>query len=358
MIVRKPVYPAVPEDLRLQFEAEELSLVGVADALSHEEQERDYRAWLERGYAGSMSYLADHAAMKFNPGRILEGCRSIIFAAINYYQRPERAAAAGEGRIARYAWGRDYHRVLGSRLRRVSRRLSASHPEDRFRSFTDATPLAERFYGERAGLGFTGRNTLLISGQFGSWFLVGEILSTRHYPASDPAPAIHGACPRGCRKCLDVCPTGALISSGRIDASRCISYLTIEHSGSIPVELRPKMGNWLFGCDLCQEVCPLNVRAEVTGVADFVQLKAGATQPLAEILALRDDEEFTRRYAGSPLMRAGRRGLIRNACIVAANTGATELLPQLRALAAGPDALIAEHAAWAVGRLEAALPRA
>lgn len=351
MIVRKPVYPAVPEELRLEFRTEGLALIGVADALADEVEERAYRKWLDRGCSGSMRYLADHAPLKFNPGRILAGCRSILFAAINYYQRPARPAAAGEGRIARYAWGRDYHRVLGSRLRRVARRLAARYPEDRFRSFTDATPLAERFYGERAGIGFTGRNTLLISGQFGSWFLVGEILSTRSYPASDPAPAIHGACPRGCRKCLDVCPTGALVDSGRIDASRCISYLTIEHSGSIPVELRPKIGNWLFGCDLCQEVCPLNVRAEVTDVADFVQVKAGALEPLAEILAIGDDEEFTRRFAGSPLMRAGRRGLIRNACIVAANNGAVELLPQLRALAEGPDALIAEHAAWAVGRL-------
>jgi len=351
MIVRKPIYPAAPQELSAEFRKEGLTLVGVADALPQAEEEARYREWLDRGYAGSMSYLRDHAPLKFSPARILPGCRSLLFAAINYYQRPERAPSPGEGRIARYAWGRDYHRALGSRLRRIARSLGAQHPEETFRSFTDATPLAERCYAERAGIGFTGRNTLLLSGQFGSWFLVGEILSTRRYPASEPTPHMHGACPGGCRKCIDVCPTGALVAAGEIDASRCISYLTIEHKGAIPEELRPKIGNWLFGCDLCQEVCPLNVRAEVTDVADFLRINAGATQELAVILAIRDDEEFTRRFAGSPLMRAGRRGLIRNACVVAANNDARELLPRLRELAADEDDLIAEHASWAVRRL-------
>jgi epoxyqueuosine reductase len=174
----------------------------------------------------------------------------------------------------------------------------------------------------------------------------------------------HGACPSGCRKCIAVCPTGALLGPHRIDASRCISYLTIEHKGSIPEELRPKIGNWLFGCDLCQEVCPLNVRAEVTEVTDFVRVKAGESVELRAVLELRDDEDARARFAGSPLLRAGRRGLVRNACVVAANNGAAEapavagataaalgLLPVLRRLAGDADPVVAEHARWAVQRL-------
>ena len=351
MIAREPYFPAVDEELRSLFGAEHLELLGVADVLPSPEAEREYREWLAQGYAGSMSYLERHTELKYSPAKILPGARSILFAAINYYQRPQRPAASLEGRIARYAWGRDYHKVLGGRLRRVAKALERNHPGERFRPYTDSTPLAERFYAERAGIGFTGRNTLLISSQYGSWLLLGEIISTRAYPPSGPTERRHGACPSSCRKCLDVCPTGALISAGKIDASRCISYLTIEHRGSIPEELRPKIGNWLFGCDLCQEVCPLNLREQETTVEDFVQVKAGATRELASVLAIRTEEEFTRQFAGSPLMRARRSGLVRNACIVAANNGAVELLPLLRRLTRDADPIIAEHAAWAVERL-------
>jgi epoxyqueuosine reductase len=150
-----------------------------------------------------------------------------------------------------------------------------------------------------------------------------------------------------------VCPTGALVGPNDIDASRCISYLTIEHKGSIPTELRPLIGEWLFGCDLCQEVCPLNVRAQVTDVEDFVRVRAGDRQSLERILGLRDHADLAAAFGGSPLMRAGRRGLVRNACVVAANVGAVSLLPRLRGLAADADPVVAEHAAWAVAVLEA-----
>ncbi len=351
MIAREPYFPPIDEELHRFFGAEQLELIGISDVLPSPAAEQEYRGWLARGYAGSMSYLERHAEQKYAPGTILPGARSILFAAINYFQRPERPAASGEGRIARYAWGRDYHKVLGARLRRVAKALEESHPGESFRPYTDSTPLAERFYAERAGIGFTGRNTLLISSQYGSWLLLGEILSTKVYQPSGPTQRRHGACPSSCRKCLDVCPTGALIEAGKIDASRCISYLTIEHRGSIPEELRPKIGNWLFGCDLCQEVCPLNLRERETTVEDFVQVKAGASQELGEVLSIRSDEEFTRRFAGSPLMRARRSGLVRNACVVAANNGAVELLPLLRELTRDTDPIVAEHAEWAVARL-------
>lgn len=351
MLAQKPYFPQVPSELNSLLEDEGLELMGIADARPAPNREHEYREWLRRGYAGAMGYLESHAEMKYRPDALLPGAQSIIFVGINYYQPTSGPAPASEGRIARYAWGRDYHRVLGKRLRRVARKLGERYPEDKFQHGTDSTPLAERFYAERAGIGFTGRHTLLISGQYGSWFLIGEILSTRHFPASEPPDGRHGGCPTGCRKCIDVCPTGALLGPHKIDGSRCISYLTIEYKGSIPEELRPKMGNWLFGCDRCQEVCPLNVRAQVTDVQDFRQVRAGETEKLEEILRIETEEEFRRKYAGSPLMRAKRTGLLRNACIVAANNGATELLPLLRTRSNDQDAIIREHAAWAVQQL-------
>lgn len=409
MITRHAYRPEIPPDLAAFFEQEGLHLVGIAPAEPAPREQAEYERWIAEGKHGSMGYLADHAPMKFHPESLLPGCRSVLVAALNYYQeanwtrgdnnaapgsRPPRATphapsgdtssgdappghappgadtpsvhdspepagplsggAAGEvrGRIARYAWGRDYHKVLGKRLRRIARRLAEEHPEHSFRHFTDSAPLAERYYAERAGVGFTARNTLSISGEFGSWFILGEILSTVEYPPTGDAGGRHGACPTNCTRCIDVCPTGALYAPHRIDASKCISYLTIEHKGSIPEDLRPKMGNWLFGCDLCQEVCPLNIRVQQTGVEDFVVLKAGDSLELSEILDIEDEDAYRERFAGSPLMRAKRRGLVRNACIVAANTGARDLLPRLRALCDEDDEIIAEHAAWAVSQLE------
>ncbi len=362
MIPSRAWQPQIPEELSSYFRAEGLNVVGIAPAVHAPTRETEYQEWIENGRNGSMSYLADHAGMKFRPEEILPGCRSIIMVALNYYQEASWKRADNDalpesddtvrGRIARYAWGRDYHKVIGKRLRRIARKLETAYPGESFRSFTDAVPLAERYYAERAGVGFTAKNTLTISSEFGSWFLMGEILSTREFPPSEDPAGRHGACPTNCTRCIDVCPTGALESPYRIDASKCISYLTIEHKGSIPEELRPKMGTWLFGCDLCQEVCPLNVRAQQTSVEDFVVMRAGESQDLQEILEIETDDEFRERFAGSPVMRAKRTGLLRNAAIVAANTGAGSLLPLLRRRAEDADAIIAEHAQWAVAVLE------
>lgn len=362
MLAQKPYYPRVDGQISTIFASEGLHLLGVADAETNDAAATQYREWVNAGYAGDMYYLKRHAELKYRPDVILPGCQSILIAGLNYFRR---AGAAGDGisgasddlgsrapRVARYAWGRDYHLVLGKRLRRVARQLALQHPKAEFRPYTDATPLAERYYAERAGIGFTGRNTLLISGQYGSWFLLGEILSTHRFAATSAPAGNHGACPRSCRKCIDVCPTGALLGPNRIDASRCISYLTIEHRGSIAEELRPLIGRWLFGCDLCQEVCPLNVRAHVTAEDDFLRDRAGESPALASILRLANDQEFRARFAGSPLKRPGRQGLLRNACIVAANTQRHDLLPLLMRLARDDNAVIAEHARWAVDVLE------
>ncbi len=351
MLVRHEWRPNVDSELQELCAAEGLEVVGVCDAQADNKAiaraQGEYRSWLESGFHGSMKYLTRHEKAKWQPGLLLPGTRSIIFVALNYYQRTT-APGSGRGRIARYAIGRDYHKELGRRLRRIARRLAERFPDDRFRSFTDATPLAERWFAERAGVGFIGRNTLLINGALGSWCVIGEILSTRHWQPSEQARGRHGACPGPCRRCIDVCPTGALYDAFRIDASRCISYLTIEHDGIIPEELWAPIGSWIFGCDLCQEVCPLNLRSQETTVERFVRPIAGDSVLLADILAIEDDAEFTEKFAGSPVMRAKRRRLVRNAIVVSTNLRLHNLRPRIEVLQSDADDVIAYHAQRAI----------
>ena len=355
MLAQHPHYPEVPPQLSELFAEEGLSLLGIAECSGDAQAAARYRQWIDSGYAAQMDYLVRHAPLKYAPQQLLQGCRSVLMAGINYYRRS--VAATDQPRVARYAWGRDYHLVLGKRLRRLARRLCQRYAGQQFKSFTDATPLDERFFGQRAGVGFSGRNTLLISGQYGSWFLLGGILSTLHFTATPAPEGSHGACPRSCARCIDVCPTGALLGPNRIDASRCISYLTIELRGSIPAELRPAIGNWLFGCDLCQEVCPLNLRARLTTERDFLHDRAGESPDLSGILAIETDQQFCSRFAGTALMRARRQGLVRNACVVAANTRRHDLKALLQHRSADSDAVIAEHARWALAVLAADEPQ-
>lgn len=336
----------------------DFDLVAVADAASAPLQEREYHRWIALGCHGTMDYLRRHATLKYRPQGLLADCRSIIVAGLGYYQ-PHAAGGAGngrapreeEGRVAMYAWGRDYHKVLGRRLRDAVRELERSFPTGRFRWFTDATPLAERYYAATSTLGRTGRNTLTITRRFGSWMFLGEILSTVAFAPDEPSPAPASPCPSGCRRCIEACPTGALFAPHRIDASRCISYLTIEHDAPISGELAPLMGSWVFGCDRCQEVCPLNVAAVPTAVADFRSHRAGPAVSIREILALRDHDDMVRRFAGSPLMRAGRGGLVRNALVAAGNARLRGLLPQVQALAQDADSVVARQALQTLRRL-------
>ena len=357
-----------------------LDLLGVTPPRGAPAAQRGFERWIASGRHGEMRYLERHAPAKTDAAALLPGCAAVIVVGLSYNRRPVGAshpaalaavraadaarrsgppAAAGRsgaaGRIAMYAWGRDYHRVLRRKLRDLIGALAGALPDERFRWGADATPLLETHFAARAGLGFQGKHTLLIHRRLGSWFVIGEVLTTAPLPATPP-PQAAGAGPRcgaACNHCRDVCPTGALDDEWRIDARRCISYLTIEHKGAIPVELRPLIGDWLFGCDLCQEVCPWNVRAAPAGERDFLADRAGPAVGLAEVLAIRDHEQLAARFAGTPLMRAGRRGLVRNACVVAANVRAHHLFGALRALTADRDPVVAEHARWACDRLRA-----
>jgi len=342
------------DELRGLFAGEGIPLVGIAPAEPVPlERAEAYVDWIERGYHGSMEYLARHASAKFDPKEVLPGCRAVIAAALPYGQETEQDRPPGHARIARYAWGRDYHRVFGNKLKRIARVLSERFPGEVFKCCVDATPIEERFFAQRAGLGVIARNGLLVTERYGSYVFLGEILTTAPLegtgPLKDPPPA----CPLACRRCAEACPTGAISPGGALKTHLCISYLTIEHRGAIPPELRPSIGPWIFGCDLCQEVCPLNVRAEKTKEKDFLNHRAGPFAALHSVLGLSRDDSFRRRFSGTPLMRPKREGLLRNACIAAANLNCFELIPILERLKRDCSELIAEHADWALRRLHA-----
>ncbi|AHC15626.1 tRNA epoxyqueuosine(34) reductase QueG [Salinispira pacifica] len=333
---------------------------------------RDYQHWIAEGRHGSMQFLEVHEPMKFEPSAILPGTRSIISLALGYFPGRKRSRrkidsaaaeeAAGEGgsaegisaeggRISLYARGRDYHKEFGRRIKKIAAALSTEYPGHNFRAFTDTAPLHERFYAEKAGMTFTGRNTLSLHRELGSYFFLGEILSTRRFVPTDVQPEARSHCPSGCTRCVDVCPTAALEAPYRINASTCISYLTIEHKGMIDPGLMEKMGTWIFGCDLCQDVCPFNIRAKITDVENFLNPITAGDVELKSILELKDHEEFTAMFAGTPVMRAGRVGMIRNAIIAAANGGRTDLLPLILERCSDGDEIISGTAKWAAARL-------
>jgi epoxyqueuosine reductase len=347
------IFVSEPSELLQIFLAEGLEYLGTAHVPASgpdlEEAQTRYDQWLAEGRNGTMKYLDRHGPAKYHPDSVLEGTRSVIFAGLQYFQpRPEAAPASGL--VARYAWGRDYHKVLLKKLQRITTVLSAQWPQERWRSFTDTAPLDERWWAAQAGASFTARNTLAINRRLGSWFLLGEILTTKAFPATGPRPHAHGTCPSACRRCTDVCPTGALGADGRMDATRCISYLTIEHQGPIDDELKSGIQSWLFGCDLCQEVCPFNLAVRPTQEPEFLAWKAGPDLDLGQILAL-GEAEFTARFAGSPVHRTGRSGLVRNACLVAANLGRIELRDRILDLCDDPNPGVADAARWAIQKL-------
>lgn len=262
-----------------------------------------------------MDYLEDYQK-RVHPEQLLPGAKSVIVIAVNYY-RPVDGVPAGHGQIARYAYGRDYHKVLKNLLKQLEIFILKNSPEAKTKICVDSSPLLEKNYAVRAGLGFIGKNTTLITPEFGSFVLLGEIICDLELEYDTEKTGTCGTCTR----CLDACPTKAILGPGELDARRCISYLTIETSGPIPDEFHAAMGDRIFGCDICQEVCPYNkVNAKPVSLKAFKEVKiAGQTLSLDEILAIETDEQFLQKFAGSPLMRAKRKGLQRNARIAVKN---------------------------------------
>jgi epoxyqueuosine reductase len=318
-----------------------------------------YEKWLALGRHGSMDYLADPEARsrRADPRRILPECSSILCLGIRY-SAPESLTGEGlavprepqrpTGRIAAYAWGRDYHSALPERLRALVAFIEAEvgHPVPN-RWYTDTGPVLERDLAQRAGLGWIGKNTCLISPKIGSYFFLAEILLGMELDPDPPFKSDHcGTCTR----CIDACPTDCILPDRTIDARRCISYLTIENKDGIPADLRPKIGDWIFGCDICQMVCPWNERGEPASDPEF-EARAGLPRPdLITEIAL-TPQEFNRRFKDSPVQRARRRGYRRNAAVALGNSSCAEAFPALQGAVQDEDALVREHADWAVERL-------
>ena len=312
------------------------------------------REWLARGYAGEMAWIGRRVEERVDPRRVLDGARSAIALAL-VYAGPERTGAGrGRLRVARYAGGADYHDVLLDRVRALEAGLPAlAGRAVRTRGYVDTGPVLERAMAARAGLGWIGKNTCLIHPQLGSHVFLGVVLTDLELEPDVPEPDHCGTC----RACLDACPTQAFPEPHVLDATRCISYATIEARGPIPEALRAAHGDWGFGCDACQDVCPWNTRERRRAPADTAGLRAQlAPRPewrapsLAWVLAL-DEPAWRRAVRGTALSRARYRGLLRNALVVAGNSGERDLVPLVRRHAEGPDPLLAEHARWALAAL-------
>jgi len=277
------------------------------------EQER-LEQWIAEGKHGTMEWLARDPARRCDPEKVLPGCKSVVVLTMGYHTKStdeDRRDAEPSGKISRYARGRDYHRVFEKALRKLARWIDDQDEEFRTRPYVDYGPVMERAWAERAGLGFTGKHTLLIDPARGSWFFLGVLLTTAELPTTSP-PSLPMGC-GDCRRCIDVCPTDAITEPWKLDARRCISYLTIEHDGPIPEGLAEKLEGWAFGCDLCQEVCPYNrKRATPRDDEPFAPRMAPAEWSLVEMLKL-DDESLAHGFPGSPLKRAGADKLKRNA---------------------------------------------
>lgn len=329
------------------------NLVGITPARSSP-QLAAYLRWLEQGMHGTMAYLArpDRVARRQDPSLILSGAQSIIIVGIDYVANalPRHIAEdPSRGRIARYAWGRDYHDVLVERLEQFAQWLAIETKQ--YRVYTDTGAILERSHAQQGGLGFIGKNTMLIHPRRGSYFFLAEIITTLPADVYDE-PARQTMCGT-CSRCLSACPTDAFPQPYVLDARLCISYHTIENKGWVDSRLRPAFGNWVFGCDICQEVCPFQRFAPSTVEPSFQLLDWERAAPrLADLLTL-DDMQFGARYRGTPIYRIKRARLVRNACIAAGNSGDSELIPLLQRLLDDPIPIVRGHALWALSRLGA-----
>jgi epoxyqueuosine reductase len=309
-----------------------------------------------------MDWLARGEEKRCDPQQVLSGARSVIVVAQNYWQgeqtkerrSPDRRTNDGgletappwkgsTGKIARYAWGEDYHEVMLPRLKRLDGFLRERGGTQK--CYVDTGPILERDHAAEAGIGWHGKSTMLIDPKLGTWFFLAEILTTLELPPDEPQTARCGSCTR----CISACPTDAITGDHRLDARRCISYLTIELKGPIPPELRPLIGDRIYGCDDCLDACPWNRFASVSREAAFAARPA-TQMPLRDYLSL-DDVQFRALFHRSPIKRVKRRGFLRNVCVALGNVGTDADLPALRRAAFDPEPLIAEHATWAIDRI-------
>jgi len=325
-------------------------LVGISPVIPPPHGE-SFAEWLRRGFGGEMAYLDRGATARLHPGGFLPWAKSIVSVALNYHVPLHREDAPQDGLrgwISRYAWGDDYHEIMedyfGKLLVGIRAEVGASVEG---RAYVDTGPVLEREFSSLAGVGWIGKNTTIIHPRRGSWFFLGELFLSLDLESDRP---IRDRC-GGCDLCIRACPTGALVGPYLLDSRRCISYLTIELKGSIPREMRPLVGDHIFGCDICQDVCPYNAKARPSSEERFWPREGQYAPDLIPLLAL-TEEEFRRRFKGSAIRRAKRRGLLRNVAVALGNLRRAEAVPALtQALLEDPEPLVRGHAAWALGRI-------
>jgi len=332
---------------------------GVADLAPLEHGEALVR-WLERGDQAGMEYLGRRIEARLDPSQVFPGARSVLCVALQYHplyredgeRQPEPSGDLWR-RVARYARGKDYHDVMGARLQALEDRIREAFPGCETRRYVDTGPVLERELAARAGMGAVGKNTMLLHPEGGSWFLLGEIFLSLDLAPDQPLADLCGSCTR----CLEACPTGALAEPYRLDSNRCISYWTIEHRGALPPEARRMVGGWVFGCDVCQEVCPWN--AEPAGaVHPEMELPPERGElTLARLLGL-PREEYVERFRGSPMKRAKLEGLQRNAAVAMGNRRESRYVPPLAEALRRGEPTARGHAAWALGRIGGEAARA
>ena len=306
----------------------------------------EFDKWIAAGTYGDMDWMAKAPERRRDPRVVLPGARSVVVLATNYFQEvPEGGAEGARGKIARYAWGDDYHDVIEKRLKRfcaeLETRFGGSH-----RRYVDYGPVLERDFASDSGLGWNGKSTVQIHRRFGTWFFLAEIISTLELAPDPPSADRCGKC----TACIDCCPTEAITAPRKLDALRCISYLTIENKGAIPEEFREAVGDRIFGCDDCLDACPWNRFAQQSSENAFTAREYVSGMSLREFLRL-DDAQFRELFRKSPVKRIKRGRFLRNVCVALGNVGGVDDLADLEGAVADEDPLVAEHAAWAVGRI-------
>ncbi|MBI1857624.1 MAG: tRNA epoxyqueuosine(34) reductase QueG [Candidatus Melainabacteria bacterium] len=326
--------------------------VGFSGADELENSNNNFLVWRDKGYAADMNYLLRENPVNAKPKALVTEAKSIISLLVNYYTAASEDPGNDFGRVAAYAVGVDYHKALKKKIREFQSILTKEIGDNFIsRGFSDSVPLLEKSFARNSGLGFFGKNTLIINRPLGSYFFIAEIISNLEIAADSET---NGTCGK-CTRCIDICPTGALdpileIGKPVLDSRLCISYLTIENKNSILDSLRKKIGYWIFGCDLCQIVCPYNKKIKETSWDEFKPISGvGHWIRLKDVLSIKSEAEFRYKFSGTPLTRPKRRGLLRNACVVAGNRQSEEALPYLIDLSKNEeDPVIREHASWAL----------
>ncbi|MEW6133527.1 MAG: tRNA epoxyqueuosine(34) reductase QueG [Pseudomonadota bacterium] len=347
-------YTKLAQDIRTWGRELGFADIGIS-GIALQGAEQNLLRWLDQGYQGDMDYMAAHGSKRTRPHELVPGTASVITARLPYW--PQDAAPASEvlndpalAYVSRYALGRDYHKVLRDCLRKLATRIETAIGPFGYRVFTDSAPVMEVALAAQTKLGWRGKHTLLLNREAGSYFFLGEIYASLPLPPDEAAPAHCGTC----SACLDACPTRAFVAPYVLDARRCISYLTIEHKGSIPLELRPLLGNRIYGCDDCQLACPWNREAAPSALADFAPRHGLDAASLVDLFSW-DEETFLKRMEGSAIRRIGHERWLRNIAVALGNAQASpEIIAALDARSRHPSALVREHVAWALARLQGA----